>query len=214
MKQDIKNIHHAFVFEGGRDACLQKIFSLVEEKIGISAHHNPDVHVYTYDRFLTKDLEELEECLSQKPFGKEQVFILAFESVVREAQNKLLKHIEEPVACTTIFFIVPSCSVLLDTVRSRMEYGGRFIGTLLYEKEARVFLQGSMKERDAILAPILKEKDRARASHFLDAVEVVLKEGGVQKNASALKELAFVRFYLRDTASSVKMLLEHITVTV
>ena len=65
-----------------------------------------------------------------------------------------------------------------------------------------------------MLQPILKDKDRAQARAFVDALEVTIHKKGVKEHEQALSEICLVRTYLRDTSSSLKMLLEHLAIVI
>ncbi len=204
--------HHAMVFEGSVEPCLIEARRFVETTFEIPWTGNPDVTVSRYpeDAFGIKDARALKERASQAPFGPAQVFVIAFESITRPAQNALLKLLEEPGDATYFILVVPNTHILLSTVRSRLAYMGRHVAET-ETGEADAFLKGTPAERLAILQPIIKKGDRVQARRFCDALEVYLRShGGVEKRAPALREVAFVRSYISDPSSSPKMLLEHL----
>ena len=207
--------HHAQVFEGDLLAGTAVARAYVADKLHIPVEGNPDVAVTVYERFMLRDAHDLRERASRMPFGAHQAFVCVFGEIMPEAQNALLKLLEEPNAYTSFVFVVPSVSRLLPTVRSRLSYGGRVTGVLTERERAEAFLRASVGERGALLAPLMdKDADRASASAFLDALESVLHEEGVERRAEALREVVFVRTYLTDPSRSLKMLLEHLAVTV
>lgn len=207
--------HHAHVFEGDLVAGAAAARAYVVETLNLPVERNPDVVVTVYERFMLQDAHTLRERASRMPFGAQQVFVCVFGEIMSEAQNALLKLLEEPNAYTSFVFVVPSVSRLLPTVRSRLSYGGRVTGVLTERERAQAFLRASVGERTALLAPLTdKEADRANASAFLDALESVLHGEGVERRVEALREVVFVRTYLADPSRSLKMLLEHLAVTV
>jgi hypothetical protein len=212
-------IHHAIVYEGDRTAGLARARVYVEHDIGIPYEVNADVSVYTSDQYTIDEARELKARAYQTPLGSAQVFVLAVRHLTHQAQNALLKLFEEPANNTYFVLVVPSIEILLPTVRSRMAYGGRVTGELVERDFALKFLVAAVPERIKMLQPLytnVKDADkqavRTRARHIVDAFEATLHED-LHTNASALKEIAFVRQYLGDTSSSLKMLLEHLAVT-
>lgn len=217
----MQNAHHATVYEGEREAGLARARVYVESEVGVKFEANPDITIHLSEQYTVDDARTLKERAYQSPLGSAQVFVLAFDRITREAQNALLKLLEEPAERTHFILLVPSVEILLPTVRSRLAYGGRVVGSLSEADMAELFLASSPSERIKLVEPMYKNvKDdmklvvRTRAVHFLDALEDRLHKHGVRKNASALNEIAFVRRYIGDSGSSLKMLLEHVALTV
>jgi hypothetical protein len=177
---------------------------------------NVDVVVHTYEQDRLPDAHALVQRAGQVPMGSVQVFILAFDRIVREAQNALLKVLEEPIPATYFALVVPTVEILLPTVRSRMAYQGLMRTATPPEQQfARAFLRADKKERVRMLEPLhkgvkddMKPVMRSRAMHILDALEAEL----YAKKDAGLREVLFVRTYLNDTGSSLKMLFEHLAV--
>ncbi len=205
--------HHAIVFEGSREAGLARATTYVAETIGVPHHANPDVVVHVCDQYTIDDARALKERAAQTPLSAAQAFILAFDRITLQAQSALLKLLEEPAPDTYVIIIVPTLELLLATVRSRLVYGGRCVGTLAEAALATSFLGASVAERLTLVTPIVKTKDRYRAAALVDALESTLHGTDPREHASSLREVLFVRTYLGDTSSSVKMLLEHLAVT-
>ena len=73
------------------------------------------------DRFGIDDARELSEQASQTPFASSvRVFVIATNDVAVEAQNALLKLLEEPPQHARFYLILPPGSFLLPTLRSRL----------------------------------------------------------------------------------------------
>ncbi|NQV93074.1 hypothetical protein HQ403_01075 [Candidatus Kaiserbacteria bacterium] len=220
-----QDLHHAYVIEGGEDS-KEKLLHYIEG-LGITTVGNPDVHVREYDVFGIDDGRAIQGLESTKAFalGK-KIFILNVNSITREAQNALLKTLEEPTEGTHFFLLVPSAGVLLETLLSRVQVirmhnsvaGDSSISPLL----AKQFLSSTGAERLALIADIIETKDKQEALSLVNGLERELYEqSGFQKNISgvenipteAFEALQSVRSYLQDRSSSVKILLEHLSVT-
>lgn len=202
--------HHAVVFEGESSAARAAALAYVRETLLLPLERNPDVVVYEHERLGIDDARELKLRASQAPLSAGQAFVLVFDTATREAQNALLKLLEEPAEATYFVLVVPSIELLLPTVRSRLAYGGRARGAPVELPLAERFLSATIGERLTLIEPLVKEKDRARVRAFLDALEQMLYRQGVGKRAAELREVVFVRGYADDRSASVKMLLEHL----
>jgi len=202
--------HHAIVYEGDRDAGCATARVYIEGVLGLTVERNPDIEWCERERYAIEDARVLKDRASHLPLGGTQVFVIVADGFSREAQNALLKLLEEPVQGTHIILVVPSIEVLLPTVRSRVAYGGRVYGKLCEESLAQEFLASTPAKRLLLVERIIGDKDRVRARAFLDALEQGLCVKGVNSSAQELREVVFVRQYLSDRSSSLKMLLEHL----
>ncbi len=209
-----KQLHHAVLIEDNKSSGILYAQKHIEKNFEINFIGNPDVETIKTDRFTIDDARKLKERALQSPFGDRQVFIIACETILREAQNALLKLFEEPPKKTHFIIIVPNKNSLLDTVQSRLLYLKKIKKT----KQSAIanveeFLSGDTTTRLKILAPLIKNKEREKARILLDKLEEKLHKEGVEKNKKTLKEIYFIRQYISDTSSSLKMLLEHLAVT-
>lgn len=195
--------HHAYVYEGSLGA-------FEELKASLSPYL-----AQKFDRFGVDDARELIARAALKPVGQ-AVFLVAFSSTTSEAQQALLKLLEEPQSGVSFVFLVPY-GTLLPTVRSRMmawektdEY------TQTSSRPALSFLRAAQKERSDMIAALLKDEEglRERVRDLLDALEQELSKD--MKDVSVregLQDIAKVRDYLRDRSPSLKMLLEHLALS-
>ena len=206
--------HHAIVFEGDRTATLEEAKKYITVTLEIPLESNPDVSIHTIEKYGVNDARALKMRASQTPLGHAQVFLLALDNITIQAQNALLKLLEEPADKTYFVLVVPTIHILLPTIRSRITYGKRLTGTPTQSIQAQEFLSAVPKDRIKIIANLVENKDRVQARDLLDAIEAVLHKEGVRDHAEALDELAFIRRYLADNSSSLKMLLEHLAVTI
>ncbi|HCC05639.1 TPA: hypothetical protein DEP58_05080 [Patescibacteria group bacterium] len=206
--------HHASLIEAERDTGLIWAHTYVEEELHLPLRGNPDIETIERDRYTIEDARNLTARANQSPLGNAQVFIIVCESILLEAQNALLKLFEEPAPHTHFVIILPTRKGLLPTIQSRLSYRGRLLSTPTEIPFAEKFLQTTIADRIAMLQPILKDKDRAQARAFVDALEVTIHKKGVKEHEQALSEICLVRTYLRDTSSSLKMLLEHLAIVI
>lgn len=173
-----------------------------------------------YERFWIDEARELIALSSLKNFNN-PVYFLAISAATSEAQQALLKLLEEPQQGTMFVFLVPH-GILIPTVKSRMlPYPEKLDAESA--SSAKKFLSMSGKERSDFVAKLLKDdpprlgeagegtKDRVR--DFLNGLELELsKKIADPKARLALADVAMARDYLGDRSPSLKMLLEHLAI--
>ena len=180
-------------------------------KAGIKTQENPDLYVRAYARFGTEDARQLRERASTRAVaGERRVFVVATPSMTTEAQNALLKTLEEPPAGALFFFIVPSPHTLLPTLRSRMQLIV-LPGTARADSaDAREFLGATPEKRLEMLKPLLEKDDDDKRDlrpilAFLAGLEAALAQ-----HPTTLAPLYSARKYLGDKGALLKPLLEQV----
>ena len=206
----------SFLFIGTKAARVAAARQYAVEKLGVSLEQNPDVYFFLQGDVKIADAENVRSRAAQMPFGKAAVFFIDIERATSAAQNALLKVLEEPAQDTHFVCMVPSKTVLLPTVLSRLHEV--FVGSSedgeqgaddAEVEQARAFLSGTPKERASIVQRILKVHDRIVTKAFVDALEELVYNTG---DTEALREVALVQRYVKDNGSSSKLLLEHLLV--
>jgi len=210
--------HHAYLIAGEREAVLSDVLAFLGTIKELELRGNPDLHIEHFDTLSIADARRLKERAERKAFGIRKVFILAFNAATSEAQNALLKVLEDPAEHTHFFLVVPRSDVLLATVRSRLfiaESGPTRSGAT--SERAKEFLKASAPERLKIAKQIAEEisdgdTDKQFAVDFVSRLEQIISlERNVQTMpTTAFEDVALCRKYITDTSASVKMLLEHL----
>lgn len=140
--------------------------------------------------------------------GEERTFVIACSAMTIEAQNALLKLFEDPPARARFILIVPSESVVIETLRSRFvevrREGEADTG------DAASFLRSSYAERLAAIAALHTRKDTNGMEALARDVARELVSQGVR---DALPVAAFVESRIRIKGGSRKMLLEHLALS-
>ncbi|MDP4020930.1 MAG: hypothetical protein Q8P58_02745 [Candidatus Adlerbacteria bacterium] len=174
-----------------------------------------------FERFGIDEARSLIEMASLKNFGK-QTFFIAAASLTTEAQQALLKLFEEPQKGTTFVLLVPHGSII-PTLRSRMMSYPQQGETLLVPARFRLatqFLKSTQKERSDYIAKLLKDDEgvREQVREFLNGLEEELHKN-LQKTKQnkafldGLQDISKVRSYTNDRSPSLKMLLEHLALS-
>jgi hypothetical protein len=205
-------LFHAYILGGDREQAKAYALGLLAP---LGASENSITEHVT---FSVDDARELRTWQELVTVGPAKARIICTDFITREAQNALLKTLEEPVAGTHIFLCTPNPSMLLDTLRSRaqiifLEEGDAAVPTL----SAAAFLQLSKKERLDVIAKMVAKGDgddasgevRMRALSFVDALEAELARD-TSANHAVLTKILALKKYLHIPGASVRMLLETI----
>ena len=226
MKLDFS--HHAYLIEGERElvladvhASIEKVAPLRKEASKGQGGANPNIFFFDYDSFGIDESRELKARQSMKGFLEGKKFlIIAARAFTHEAQNALLKVFEDPTPDTHFVIIIPDGSGLLPTLRSRLTImSGREGDTRQPLAHARKFIAGDTADRLGILKKLIDDKETAKASAItlVNALEQTLYAEFAQEHdpalGSALADLETYRSYLADRSPSVKMILEHLALT-
>ncbi len=212
-----QDLHHAYVIEGGEEVEAE-LLQYINDTLCIETRGNPDVHIRFHEVFGIDDGRAIQVLESRKAVvADKKIFVLRMHSITREAQNALLKTLEEPTTGTHFFIIISSAEVLLPTLLSRVQVIENT------EKEtslfAQQFLSSTSAERLALISEIIEAKDKQEALSLVNGLEVALySKNGFNAEmetvpVEAFEALQSVRSYLGDRSASVKILLEHLSVT-
>ena len=199
----------------GNAEVIPQILAILKQE-GIETQGNPDIYVRKYQRFGVDDAIELRDRSNRRPVaGSQRFFIVATPGMTGEAQNALLKTLEEPPADAAFFIIVPAPAMLLPTLRSRAQV------LILEHTEAaedsidtKAFLAAAPQERLDMLKPLLEKdeddkRDIGKIVAFLSALEQRLA-----KKPEALHAIYRARKYIGDKGALVKPLLEQVALLV
>ncbi len=212
----VSQLHHAYLIEGGRRSVHLALNRFFENELKIKIRGNADFIFAEYDTFTIDEARALKDWQSKRPaVGERKFFILALNNATHQAQNSLLKVLEEPTAGTHFFLIASTADIFLPTVRSRLfivKFAGENIGD--GKKEAEKFLKSNVGERLAFAKSFADEitdgkKTKTDVIKFLDSVELALREKNLAE-AGVFEELLQAKIFLRSSGSSVKMLLENL----
>lgn len=205
---------HAFLVAGG-ESDVSAVLDVFGRKAG-----DGDVYVHVYRGFGVDDARALCARANLRATGAEgRLFIIVAATLTHEAQNALLKTLEEPSAGAQFCIITSAPETLLPTVRSRTQMLTVPRATEAEDEltSARAFLRASVKERLEMLAPLLEkddndERDTGSVVVFLAGLERALAPH-VQKNPEAREGVEAVyrtRKYLSDKGALAKVLLEQV----
>ncbi len=185
---------------------------------GIATSKNPDLYLREYSSFGIDEARSLCSRASMRAFGMKRIFIVVASAMTTEAQNALLKTIEEAPGNALFFFIVPAPHMLLLTIRSRAQILDLGRSTQKGLVDMQVFLKADAVQRLEMLKPMLEKgnddkRDVGVIITFLSSLERSMEH--VRPNDRAgLESIYRARKYIGDKGALVKPLLEQVALLV
>jgi DNA polymerase III delta prime subunit len=222
------DLYHSYVVEGEPKETANVILRFLEDR-GDIERKSPDTLLQIYESLTIDDALLIKGWHSQLGItnGK-KVCVIAAKFINREAEQTLLKIIEEPAKGTHFFIVVPDASLLLDTIISRTHIVKiEQSRDKDLEKLVGDFMKMEPKERIEKITEMIKEnKDeessgrlRSFATNFINEIEKVIhlkfkKDTNDKNTIFILEELQKSRGYLSTPGASVKIILENIALIV
>jgi hypothetical protein len=217
--------HHAHLVAGEREAVLPDILSAAEKLMGVTPMSSPDFWLGEFETFGIGESRMLREMASTVSVsGGKRVFVVCANFFTVEAQNALLKTIEEPPADTHFFFLVSELRRIIPTLLSRFEViaENSFEGGRGSAQSAENFLANRTKARLDIVQKLVAGYDepetrgeaKRRIAQFLSDLEIALSRRRRDISASdfvfSCSQITLAKKYLGDVASAPRLLAEHI----
>ncbi|MBP9771991.1 MAG: hypothetical protein KBD16_03665 [Candidatus Pacebacteria bacterium] len=202
--------HHAYLLRGTVGDRSPESF-LSEHGFAVPAKNA--MSRYTYETLGIDDARELFTLqLRKSEEGTTRIFLIETMFITREAQNALLKMLEEPSADSVFMFVTPHPELLIPTLQSRFAKSEQAV--ISDTSRGKTFLSASHKERATIVAGILEDEGRSSAEGLIRDIVVELHRRSPHgEHASLLEKLETLRRYATDTSSSMKMLLEYVALS-
>jgi DNA polymerase III, delta subunit len=169
---------------------------------------------YRLPQFAIADVRALISTAHRRPAGdaQEQLLLVATEFITEEAQQALLKIIEEPPVSTRFVFIIPEGYSFLPTLESRFE---RHVptATSAISQEFVSFKESDYAQRLSLIEEAVKKKDHTWQAEIKRGLMAYVKAKSVSLSVTELKELEYVLRLLLTRGASNKFLLEHLALT-
>jgi len=197
--------HHALLFIG--------YDSFDSAQFGIEHQATHDIIVQKYTEFRINDARNLITLATQTPaHHHQQYFVVQAESIAVEAQNALLKLLEEPPTVSSFVFVLPQ-NTLLPTLRSRF----MMVDVLVLKKDIEQafveFVSQPVPTRLELISSLATEKNadafatlRAGLMQYLDKIRLTL-------NTAQVVRLNWALHKMQQRGSSQKMLWEEVAFT-
>lgn len=204
LSQMIDFSAHAYLVRVGRQQIPQLVEMFTEK--GIQLQGNPDCLYREYEAMTVDDARDIATFAYYKPVGEKKYIVIAAGSINTEAQNALLKIVEEGSGNSTFFFVLEQGVTVLPTLESRCVV---IKGNEETETEvADEFLKMNYADRLKVAEKFTKDHDREGARQL---VRSLLSIADSQKfEASVLRDLLQADQYLKLSGSSPKSVISHL----
>lgn len=223
------NINQAYLLVGDIGSTVTEINSIIIKISGCPITGNSDYYICNTNVFDIAETKRLKQASQSKSVsGGKRFFVIAAEVFLENAQNALLKTLEEPIEGNHFFIITHDARCLLPTVVSRLIKIENF-GNKSYEVInnnvilCKKFLSAGVADRILMIGEIIKENDEARVQksatrNFIKDVENIVfnkyRKGELDylvDIGTILSSISKVSDYSNDPASASKMLLEYLS---
>lgn len=205
---DASNLHHAYLLPGDEeaDALLRSILS----ELGVKESGNPDFFAFRFETFGIDEARELGLKAGRKAFGGRKIFIIQSRRITNEAQNALLKTLEDPYPDTHFFIRVRGEHLLIPTLLSRVQVLRPERREEAETSEAEKFLALTYAER-LVFAKKFAD-DEKPLSPFIDSMLKMLKSRGMP--LEKLEQIFTLRTFTDDRSASTRLILEHLALVI
>ena len=234
IKDSLKSLSHHAYYLVGDDAKSVELLDTLAKLHKLSAVGNPDFFNKKYQTFTIDDAREVKTFHETRPVSEagKKIFILTMNGITVEAQNAMLKLLEEPAEYAHFFLIISSAHLLLPTVKSRLSFISDFGWTSQTSKivtdaelfkVTRIFVTSTPAKRLEIIKTLLddiskEKKTKQDAIDLLNSIQAAIyKDKGLSKGSETVKTFEAIeaaRKYIYDRAPSVKMLLEYVALNI
>jgi hypothetical protein len=227
MEVDPNNLHHAYLILGPKSEG-ESLVASVCGSLGLNEEGNPDFHAYRVDSFDIESAREVRERAREKSFGSKKIFLISAERFTHQAQNALLKTLEEPSPNVHFFILLDAPDLLLPTLLSRMQVVrsssensvrtnsdfNKVLGSLRSTRLSKsqdssspeAFLKLSLKDR-LNFAKDFADKEKSLPT-FLDSLMSHLRKN--DSDTETLEKIFIVRRFVDDPSKSSRLILEHL----
>lgn len=191
-----------------------------EQELKAVGVNDSSIVTLSFGLFSVDDARRLIDTASLSGSGGHKVIIASMTRIFHEAQNALLKILEEPPEGALIILCVPSEGIFIPTLRSRLlplpTSEDAVAGMAQPESVGQRFMAASVPEREKIVGKLveqaksdkdeLKQQARREAIEILQALTEVTHDRLHQVKTKMTQEEA--RHFLEDLASFMPILYE------
>ncbi|MEI6494817.1 MAG: hypothetical protein WCO03_02025 [bacterium] len=216
-------LHHAYLLVGDREEIRMELTEFLGRVVGPDFSSNPDVWWREYTSFGIDDSHELRGFQTLRAVrGEHKFIIVSLSQATIEAQNALLKTIEEPTQSVHVFLIIESLDRVVSTIVSRcqlLKQERSVDGAGSNLDQARAFALSEPIDRLKQITSLLEIEEtkdmKAEAVQFINKLEAHWhkQKDNLTDWREGLDRLEKTRAELSWPTASVKSLLEHLAVS-
>ena len=200
-----RNLHHANLLIGTPEEAESYLRSLCDSW-GVRLPNNPDFFAFKMETFGIDEARKLKLLSARKAVTTKKIFLITPTRLTLEAQNALLKTFEDPFPNTLFFLGVREENLVIPTLLSRMQIIRTRGGNVAAGAEAEKFLSLSVKNR-LLFAKSFADEEKSLPI-FLDSLLFLLRKQKEKKDL--LKNVYNVRRFVRDSAVTPRLIIEHL----
>lgn len=191
---------HALLTQATAEALLARL-----SEQGVPVSGNPDVLVFRFTDMSVDDARLISSYASLKAVSGAKYLVVSFDRAGVEAQNALLKVVEEAPGNSHFYFSTPNPGALIPTLRSRC-VTEQVTGEVTEHALVAEFLAASYADRLSLVEKLVtkaqRTQDRGELKEFVRALVHTLP---VRETLDAVR-------YLNQNGSSPKLVLSHLAV--
>jgi DNA polymerase III delta prime subunit len=214
------DVHHFHLLEGSRDEIAEDLQNFLCNEFGVDPNDKSLYFHYDFNQFQVDDSRALTmQAQIKTPEGKKMIFLIFANSINHQAQNALLKMLEEPSARTYFFIVIPKVDNLLPTFLSRAVVVRRNYADLNNQKisNAKEVKEMTIADRLKFVEKLVKDiKDekvdrieaRAFVQNLISDFRTELEKKPNIELTKKIETLIEIEDYLGDSGASIKILLE------
>ncbi len=217
-------MHHANIIISRKD-CKNFVFSILQRDLNFDIKANPDFLMIENESFSIDNARDFGKWAIGKPLlGESKVSLIVTKSITHEAQNALLKILEEPSLGTYIFIKLESQGGLLPTFLSRVRIlsveDEDFENNISNENEnknnADKFLRADIRGKFSLIQSLSKKVDKTDMKELIKDLEKISYENYTKdiSKAKAMKNMLKAKIFATSRGSSPKILLEWLSCVV
>lgn len=199
-------IHHANLIVGVGDS-QSFVFEILKNDLQFDPLANPDFLLLSGETFGIDEARALLLWSIGKPLaGEKKVCLVQAKTLGFEAQNALLKTLEEPTFGTYIFISVESLGGVLPTFISRVRVLSLAENSLYSETLAKRFLSANIKEKLKLLGGLAKKENKSELKEMLNDLEEVAYQNDFEPQK--MKDILKAKILVSARGASPKMVSE------
>lgn len=208
--------YHAYLIAGRAEALRWLKLRFDEKRREEIARHQPEPElvVRSQSKWKIDDSRKFRELQSGRWSAGKRWLVIVCDQMVNEAEQALLKILEEPARGVQIFIITPQPEKFLPTVRSRCHIIYPKIDDKRLTSLGSKFLALSRAERLIQLEKILSADDgREKLVDLVADIEFCLTQKKENQQMISIKQILLVREWMRIAHVSPKFIGQFLAVT-
>lgn len=208
----MKTEHHSIFFEGNFKKDLNEVINFFARDLEFGVQANPDILIFTNEKLSIEKAREIRQYAQALPLKEKFLHIVVgFDSATLEAQNALLKALEEPGVSAKFYILAPSFNSVIATLQSRLiKEDLKKSGEILFKTEIEKFIKSGKGERVKIIEKIADEiKEEKISKSDAHIFLKILKDEALKnykENSKLLFNIEVAEKYL-ESSSSLKQIL-------